>query len=281
VASLRSPRAAREADATFARQQAQRAKALLDVGAMSQQEYEQALAQQSAAEAQLKAIDEQIRQQETELAYYRVVAPTGGVIGDVPVRVGDRVTRSTELTTIDDNAGLELYINVPVQQAPRLRIGLEVHLLDEAGAVTATERINFVSASVDETTQTVLAKTPVSARTGTYRSDQFVRVRVVWTEEPAITIPVVSVLRISGQYFVYVAEPGQGGGLVAKQRSVTLGPVIGADYVALSGVKAGDRLIVSGIQKIGDGVPVQDASAMTPPPADGRGGAGSGRGGRP
>ena len=57
-------RAAREADATFARQQAERAKKLLDAGAMSQQEYDQAAAQQKAAEAQLKAVDEQIRQQQ-------------------------------------------------------------------------------------------------------------------------------------------------------------------------------------------------------------------------
>jgi RND family efflux transporter MFP subunit len=279
VATLRSQRAAREADAVFARQQAQRAKALLDVGAMSQQEFEQAVAQQTAAEAQLKAIDDQIRQQETELAYYRVVSPTAGVIGDVPVRVGDRVTRSTELTTVDDNAGLEVYINVPVQQAPQLRVGLAVRILDESGGTIATERVNFVAGSVDEQTQSVLAKTPLTQRNGQFRSDQFVRTRIVWSESPAITIPLVAVMRVSGQHFVYVAEAADSG-LVAKQRAVMLGPVIGSDYVVLSGLSAGDKLIVSGIQKIGDGAPVQDAAAMKPPqgaaPA-----AGGGRGGRP
>src|SRR5262245_26408829 len=149
VASLESVRVARDADAAFAKQQSQRIKALLDVGATSQQEYEQAITAERSAEAQLKAADEQIRQQKAEWAYYRVAAPITGIVGDVPVRVGDRVTKDTTLTTIDSNTGLEVYINVPVQQAAKLRMGLPVRLLSENGETLATERINFVSASVD------------------------------------------------------------------------------------------------------------------------------------
>ncbi|MEZ5318187.1 MAG: efflux RND transporter periplasmic adaptor subunit [Vicinamibacterales bacterium] len=276
VATLESQRAARQADATFARQQAERAKTLLDVGAMSQQEYEQAVAQQAAAEAQLKAVEEQIRQQQAELAYYRVVSPVAGVVGDVPVRVGDRVTRTTDLTTVDDNAGLEVYVNVPVQQAPELRIGLPINIISEAGAVIATERITYVAASVDDSTQTVLVKAPLAQRGGQFRSDQFVRARIVWSTEPSLTVPVVSVVRVSGRQFVYVAESANGG-LVARQRPVQLASAIGDVYPVISGVTAGDRLITSGIQKIGDGAPVQ----TMPPPGAGRGGGDAGRGGAP
>jgi multidrug efflux pump subunit AcrA (membrane-fusion protein) len=100
---------------------------------------------------------------------------------------------------------------------------------------------------------------------------------VIWSELPEIVIPLVSVLRISGQHFVYVAEAADKG-LVAKLRSVTLGPIVGSEYVVLTGLTAGERLIVSGIQKIGDGAPVQDAATMQPP---GPPPAGAGRGGRP
>jgi RND family efflux transporter MFP subunit len=283
VAALQSQRAAREADAVFAKQQAERAKLLLDAGATSQQEYEQAISQQKAADAQLKAVEEQIKQQQAELAYYKVTAATGGVIGDVPVRVGDRVTRTTMLTTIDDNAGQELYIGVPVQQAPNLRVGLPGHLIGENGETIGNETINFVSATVDDTTQTVLAKTPLTPRAGNtrFRADQFVRAQVVWNTQPAITAPVVSVVRVAGQYFAYVAEPANGG-FVAKQRSVTLGPIIGQEYIVLSGLKEGDRLITSGIQKIGDGVPVQQLPAGPPgggaPGAEPQGGRAGGSG---
>ena len=82
------------------------------------------------------------------------------------------------------------------------------------------------------------------------------KARIVWRSEPGLTVPVVSVLRIGGQYFSYVAEPA-GQGLVAKQRPVQLGEVIGNDYVVQGGLKPGDRVIVSGMQKIGDGMPVR------------------------
>ena len=105
-----------------------------------------------------KAIEAQIRQQKVALGYHRVTAPTAGVVGDIPVRVGDSVTRSTVLTTIDQNAGLEVYINVPVQEAAALRVGLPVHLVDDRGPVASTAKISFVSPSVDAETQSVLAK---------------------------------------------------------------------------------------------------------------------------
>jgi multidrug efflux pump subunit AcrA (membrane-fusion protein) len=73
-----------------------------------------------------------------------------------------------------------------------------------------------------------------------------------------MTVPITAVLRISGQYFVYVATPERGG-LVARQRQVMLGSIIGNDYVLISGLTAGERLVVSGIQKIGDGAPIQPA----------------------
>ena len=258
VASLESVRAAREADAAFARQQAARAKNLLSVGAMSQQEYEQAMTLQKTAEAQLKAVEDQIRQQQAELAFYRVTAPASGVVGDIPVRPGDRVTKSTVLTTVDDNTGLEVYINVPVQQAPNLKIGLPVRIVTDAGEIIATEKLSFIAPSVEEDTQTILAKATVT-RAGQFRNDQFVRARIVWSSSPGLTMPVVAVVRISGQYFAYVAEPGEGGALVAKQRQITLGPMIGNEYVVHGGLKAGDKLITGGIQKIGDGAPVQPA----------------------
>lgn len=255
IAAIQSTRAAREADATFARQQAARTKALLDIGAVSLVEAERADATLKAAEAQLKALDEQIRQAQIEMGYYRVTSPVAGVVGDVPVRVGDRVTRQTVLTTVEDNAGLEAYINVPVQDAPRLKVGLPVRLLGEDGTVLASERLNFVAGVVDDT-QTVLAKATLGAGAAKFRADQFIRARVVWSEAPGLVAPLTSVTRIGGQYFVYVAEPGDGGVLVARMRPVTLGSVIGNDYVVREGLKPGDRLITGGIQKIGDGAPV-------------------------
>jgi RND family efflux transporter MFP subunit len=256
VASLEAQRAARVADLEYARQQAERTRTLLDAGGVSRQANDQAVAELQSAQALLAALDDQIRQARAELDYYRVVAQTSGVVGDVPARVGDRVTRSTVLTTIEDNAQLEVHVGVPVQDAPRLRVGQPLRIIDEAGQVLLDTRLSFVAASVDDGTQTVLAKAPVPARGTQFRAGQFVRTRIVWSVEPGLTLPVLAVQRVNNQYFAFVAEPA-GSGLVARQRPVVLGPLIGDAYTVLGGLAPGDRLILAGTQKIGDGAPVQ------------------------
>ncbi len=264
VATLESMRAARQADVQFARQQAERMKKLYDAGAVSQQEYEQAATAVQTTQAQLQAIESQIREQRVDLAYHNVTALTSGVVGDIPVRVGDRVSRATVLTTIDENAGLELYINVPVHQAPGLKSGLLVRILDDAGAEVGTTRINFVAPSVDSSMQSVLAKAPLQSDVS-FRPDQFVRVRVIWTSEPTLTVPLIAVTRVNTQTFVYVVEKGEGGMTIARQRPVQLGTVVGNDYVLLGGLKEGEQLVVGGVQKIGDGMPVRASAPATVP----------------
>ena len=112
----------------------------------------------TTAQANLAALDAQVREGRVQLQYYRVTAPTAGVVGDIAVREGDRITTSTVITTIDDKAGLEAYIQVPVDRAPDLRLGLATQILDPDGKVVATNPITFVAPRVDPATQTVLAK---------------------------------------------------------------------------------------------------------------------------
>ena len=137
--------------------------------------------------------------------------------------------------------------------------------------------------SVDDSTQTVLVKTPLTPKGTLFRTEQFVRAHIVFSTVPGLTVPVVALSRINGQYFAFVAEPGEGGATVAKQKSVQVGQVIGNDYVLLGGLKAGDKLIVSGIQKIGDGAPVTAMpAASAPKPGTGEGAKpGTGEGAKP
>jgi RND family efflux transporter MFP subunit len=271
VATLEAQRAAREADVAFWRQQVARLKTLLEAGAVSEQERDQAHATLKAGEAQLAALDQQIREQKVELGYHRVLAPAAGVVGDVPVRVGDRVTQSTVLTTIDDNQGLEVYLQVPVHQAPDLSLGLPVRLVDDRGAVLRSTSLTFIAPSVDPATQSVLAKAALD-RAGDLRHDQFVRARIVWRQSTGLTVPLVAVTRVNGRIFAYVAE-SDGQATVARQRALEVGPLVGNDYVVEKGLAVGDRLIVSGVQKIGDGMPVTPRNAGAPPPPSAAAGA--------
>jgi len=256
VSASQSQRASREADLEFAQQQLARNQKLFDAGAVSRAELEQAQTAVKTAEAQLAAVNSQIREDQVQLAYYRVTAPADGVVGDIAVRQGDRVTPASLITTIDAAEGLEAYISVPLERATALRPGLTVELLDADGTVIATNPITFIAPRADDATQSILVKATLRMRPPGVRVQQYVRSRIVWTTEPAIAVPVVAVNRISGQYFVFVAEQGQGG-TVARQKPVTVGELIGDSYIVRSGVKEGEKLIVSNLQKLQDGVPVK------------------------
>lgn len=258
VRSTEANRAGTEADVDYWRLQVKRLEALVDAGAISKQEFEQAQNSLRTAEARLGSLDAQLNEGRVELQYYRVTAPQSGIVGDIPVRVGDRITQSTVITTIDQKEGLEAFIQVPLDRSPELRPGLPVQLLDGEGKVVASNPVTFIAPRVDEATQTVLVKSAIRQDDlPSLRLHQFVRARIVWSASPGITVPVTAVSRISGQYFCFVAEPGQQGGLVARQKPIGVGELIGNDYVVRSGLEAGDRLIVSGIQKLGDGAPIQ------------------------
>jgi RND family efflux transporter MFP subunit len=259
VAGFESTRAAREADVAFARQQLTRMQKLFEAGAVSRAELEQAETAEKTAQAQLKAIQSQIRESQVQLQYYRVTAPAPGIVGNIPIRVGDRVDSSTEITTIDTGRGLEAYINVPLERAADLKPGLSVELLDATGKVIASNPITFIASRADDATQSVLVKATLRTVPPGVRVMQYVRARIVWSTEPVLTVPVVAVNRVSGQYFVFVAEAAENG-TVARQKPVSVGEVVGEEYVVRSGLKAGERVIVSNLQKLGDGAPVKPSA---------------------
>ena len=261
VSSQEAERTAREADVNFAKQQAQRSHDLLAAGAISQQELEQSETGLRTAEANLQALQAQVQQQQVQLRYFTVTAPTPGIVGDVPVRVGSQVTTSTQLTTIDQNDTLEVYVQVPVERAGDLKNGLPIDILSSTGSESlASTTVTFISPRVDDQTQSVLVKGTVRNLDEKLRASQYVRARIKWKTTQGIVVPVTAVMRINAQYFAFIAEKAQGRngqpGLVAKQRAITVGPIVGNSYPVLDGIKPGERIVVSGIQKIGDGAPI-------------------------
>ena len=256
VRSTEANRTGAEADVQYWSQQVKRLEALVTAGAISRQEFEQAQNSLRSAEAKLQTLNAQVNEQQVELQYYRVTAPQAGVVGDITIRQGDRVTPAAMITTIDENSALEAYIQVPLDRSPELRTGLPVQILDVDGKVVATNPITFVAPRVDDATQTVLVKSALRNAPPAIRTQQFIRSRIVWRTLEGVTVPITAVTRINGKYFCYVVEKTDKG-TVARQRPIDVGDLLGNDYVVKSGLAAGDQLIVSGIQKLGDGAPVK------------------------
>ena len=274
VSSQEAERAAREENVAYARQQQQRANELFAAGAISKQELEQSQTALRTAEASLKALQAQVQQQQVQLRYYTISAPTSGIVADVPARVGMQVSTSTELTTIEQNDTLEVYVSVPVERSADLKMGLPLRIMSSDGKDTlAVTTIGFISPSVEEATQSILVKGTVRNPDGALRSSQFVRARIVWKTSDGLVVPVTAVSRVNGQYFVFVAEAADGkdkNKLIAHQRAIKVGSIVGDDYPVLEGIKPGEKVVISGAQKLVDGAPVApapDAGAPGPPAA--------------
>jgi RND family efflux transporter MFP subunit len=265
VGSQEAARAAQEANVRFAQIQWERAQKLFDAGVTSKQDYDQARTNLDTAEHQLKALESQVQEQQAQLHYYGVIAPTDGIVGDIPVRVGDRVTNATLLTTVDQPGPLEVYINVPVERSRDLKMGQKVQLVDTQGKILAETQIDFISAQVDNNTQSILAKATVKNSADTLRTSQFARARIIWAVREGPVIPVLAVQRINGQFFAFVVD-GAGKSQVAHQKLLRLGEMTGNDYAVLDGLKSGDHVVIEGAENLVDGAAVAETSQ----PANGK-----------
>lgn len=234
----------------------ERQRKLYQEGVTSKQSYDLAVQAYDNAKADWESSKAARATQERELSYYSLSAPFDGVVGDIPVHVGDYVSPQTLMTTVDENAELEAYIYIPTERSGEIRMGLPVEIVTTSGDLIEGTKIYFISEQVDNATQGILVKAPIHASLDRFRTSQLVKARVVWSTAPAPTVPVLAVTRVGGQPFVYLAVASNAG-TVAKQRAVTLGDTIGNDYAVRSGLKPGDKVIISGTQFIIDGAPVQ------------------------
>lgn len=238
----------------------ERKKQLFAAGVIAKADVDLAQSTYDASRADVEALEAAIHEQRVQLRYYTVNAPTGGEVGDIPVRVGDHVTNQTMLTTLDHGGELEAYLYIPSEKSADVRMGMPIDILDDAGKPLVRTKISFISPRVDTDSQSLLVKGQVPNPEQRFRNAQQVHSRVVWSEQKRPLIPVTAVSRLSGKVFAFVAD-GQGQQTVARQRLIQVGDVVGNDYVVLDGIRPGDKIIVSGVQILADGMPVSLANS--------------------
>ncbi len=240
--------------------QIERQKKLFAAGIISRDVFDQAQQAYDNSKADYESAVASSKTQEEQLAYYTVSAPFDGVVGDIPVHMGDYVSSSTILTTVDENKDLEAYIYIPTERATEVKNGLEVDLSDTSGKLLEKTKIDFLSAQVDSSLQGILVKAPVHFGPEVLRNAQLVKARVIWKTTPMAVVPVLAVTRQGGQSFVFVARQ-QDGHFIASQTPVTLGDTVGNAYSVTSGLNAGDKVIVSSTQFLVNNMPVMPLGA--------------------
>ncbi|MBC7970353.1 MAG: efflux RND transporter periplasmic adaptor subunit [Verrucomicrobia bacterium] len=307
--SLQAKRVANLSDVQFNQSEYKRYQDLFAQGASSKQVLDQKLNALQTSRATLSQTEADIRAQQgaiarsqstvaknqrtlqqaqanvtegqAELQYYTIKAPFSGVVGNIPVKVGDFVDNTSPMLRITQNEQLEVQMQIPLDRAPALRSGLPVQLLDEQGKVLQTGKVSFIAPDVDPSTQSVQAKAVFSNSSGKLRTSQFARVRIIWSTRPGVLVPVTAISRLGGKDFVFVgtsfkasgckaASAGEGappptnvdpGQLTVAQKAVKLGKIVGNEQEVQDGLGEGDRIITSGILSLQNCLIVQEAAA--------------------
>jgi RND family efflux transporter MFP subunit len=256
VQSQQGTQAQKKALYDYTKIQVERQRKLFEAGVVSRDAYDQAVQAYENAKADYDSNAALTDTQKQQLAYYDIRAPFTGIVGDIPVHLGDYVSATTLLTTVDENADLEAYIYVPTERAGLVRRGLPVEILDSTGKTLIKSKISFLSPQVDNGLQSILAKAEIPRSAEILRNQQLVRARVIWSTAPAPVVPVLAVSLVGGQTFVFVAAP-KGDGYFAHQVPVKLGDTVDNTYPVISGLKPGDKVITSGLQFLQEGAPVK------------------------
>ncbi len=275
--SLEASRQSRIARADFCQQELTRYSDLLNQGAVSKESVDERTQNLKIAQSELQTLESQIqaqhalvaknqkqikqceaqvKEQQAQLQYFIIQAPSPGVVGDVPVKVGEYVTSLTILTTLEEAGPLEVYINIPADQGERLKIGLPIRLVSESNSVLAAGKVFFVSQEVNDADQSILVKAVFENTDSKLRTGQMVNVQVVWDRSTVLMIPVNAVVHLSGKDFVFAAQTVGTGGVIARQKGVELGDIQGEDYRVKSGLKPGEKIVLSGVQNLVDGAPL-------------------------
>ncbi|MGK7956114.1 MAG: efflux RND transporter periplasmic adaptor subunit, partial [Crocosphaera sp.] len=151
----------------------------------------------------------------------------------------------------------------PLEDAPRLQVGLPVEIINYQDQAVTRGNISFISPNVTADSQLVLAKATFDRNNKALLNRQFIQARIIWQQRQGVLVPTTAVSRLGGQTFVFVAQANSSKEegatpLIAEQRQVELGEIQGNNYQVISGLKPGEKIVTAGILRLRDGAPIQE-----------------------
>jgi membrane fusion protein (multidrug efflux system) len=261
LAQARAALAQNQAALAQSQRDLERAKSLSEIDAVSQQELDAAVAKNQANLASIDAGKATVRNAELNLGYAVITSPIDGVMGRALLRQGGMVTaNSTLLTTIYQND--RMYVNFSVSEQRLLSMQRQLGrapsqdsrspppfriFLADGSEYPLAPRLNFIDPAVDNRTGTLALRLEVDNPHQLLHAGQFARVQVVAQQDPnAIVVPQRAVQDLQGKNYVWIVDASGH----AQQRDVRMGPRVGSDWQVQQGLKAGDVVIVDGVQHL-------------------------------
>ena len=279
LAQLRAQKESTLSNVDFSQKEYERFAKLTSEGAIAKQKLDEVSNNLRSARADLGKVDAQIEsqqaninsaatrieesragavQEEVQLDFYTVTAPFAGIVGDIPIKVGDNVSSTTQITSVTQNQVLEIQLSVPIENAPRLKMGMPVELLDTQDKPIVKGTVAFISPNINAQNQSVLVKANFNNGNNQLKANQFVRARLIWASRSGVLVPTSAISRLGGQDFIFVAEtnPKDGKSLIANQKAIKLGKITGNKQEVLEGLTAKDKIVTSGILQLRNGAAI-------------------------
>lgn len=245
----------------------ERLKPLAATNAVSRQELDNAIAAQLLAKAQITGAEGSLQTARANLGYTKVTSPIDGVAGLAKVRTGNLVGQvdATLLTTVSQLDPVRARFTISEQLYLRFAAELQ-RIATDPNAVSKLEliladgsvygehgRLAIVDRQIDPTTGTLTLEALFPNPKQILRPGQYAKVRTV-TElrKSAVVVPQRAVRELQGMTQLFVVGEGE----KVELRTVTMGPRVGSNWVVEGGVKAGERVIVEGLQKVRAGAVV-------------------------
>lgn len=244
-----------------------RVQPLLAIDAISQQDYDAAMAKSVAGRAAVEAARAQVKTAELNLGYTTVVSPIDGVLGRAQIKEGGLVSaNATLLATVYSIDPMYVDFSLSEQRllAFQRQLGRTAdqnsktpppyHLvLGDGSEYPEVPKLNFLDPAVDKNTGTIAVRLEVANPRKMLRAGQFARVLMDTQQlSDALLLPQRAVQDLQGQTFVWIVD-AQGS---AQTRDVAMGPRIGSEWLVQKGLQAGDVVIVDGVQRLKPGAPV-------------------------
>ena len=263
-----------------ARSDLDRIKPLAEIDAVSKQDLDAAVAQYKAAKGAVQAAEAQLEQTEIRLGYTRIHAPVAGLIGITQAKVGEYVGREPNpvvLNYLSQTDPIRVRFSINEREYLRFRrelasfsseqrdregqreggADLQLVLADSSIHEQRGKVVNF-DAAVDPATGTLTLEADFPNPDRLVLPGQFARVRAMIEERKnALAVPQKAVMETQGLYqLAVVADDG-----TVELRRVEMGPRVDSEWIVESGLQAGERIALEGLQRLRSGMKVIPAKA--------------------
>lgn len=263
---------AAKASTETARLTAENKRELQKKGIISEYDLQMAENDYASAQAQLAQAEAQLVNARNNDSYTRVTSPLTGIVGSIPYRVGSLVSSATAtpLTTVSDNSEMYVYFSMTEKQI--------MEMAHQYGANNFLSKLPAVSLKLaDGTTYPIKGKietvsgiidtqTGSSSMRATFKNpDRLLRsggtgnILIPMKNDKALLIPQKATYEIQDKKFVYVLNDDS----TVKSTEITIASIDnGKEYMVLSGLKEGDRIVIEGVNSLKDGMPIKVAGTQ-------------------